>query len=103
VGTAANALLLRDSGRMFDVIVSDIEMPDMDGLAFVRAVRSSGIWAALPVVALAGRISEQDVDDGRDAGFTDYVGKSSREALLRSLHQCLAHRSGASDPMRMVA
>ncbi len=103
VDTAAKALLLRDSGRMFDVIVSDIEMPDMDGLAFVRAVRASGIWAALPVVALAGRMSEQDVEDGRDAGFTDYVGKSAREALLRSLHQCLAHPPGAGDPMRMVA
>jgi two-component system chemotaxis sensor kinase CheA len=103
VATAAKALQLRESGRMFDVIISDIEMPDMDGLAFVRAVRASGAWAELPVIALAGRVSEQDVEDGRDAGFTDYVGKSAREALLRSLRQCLAHPPGADDPMRMVA
>ena len=31
---------------MFDVIVSDIEMPEMDGCAFARAVRAGGAWAA---------------------------------------------------------
>ncbi len=103
VATAAKALTLRDAGRMFDVIVSDIEMPDMDGLAFVRAVRAAGSWTELPVIALAGRVSEADVEAGRDAGFTDYVGKSARDALLRSLRQCLAHRSGANDSVRMVA
>ena len=38
--SAAEALRLRDAGTMFDVIVSDIEMPDMDGLDFARAVRA---------------------------------------------------------------
>ena len=37
VASAAEALRLRDAGAMFDAIVSDIEMPDMDGLAFARA------------------------------------------------------------------
>src|SRR5258708_30072104 len=39
VGSAAEALSLRDAGTMFDAIVSDIEMPDMDGIQFARAVR----------------------------------------------------------------
>ena len=40
--SAAEALKLREAGVMFDAIVSDIEMPDMDGLEFARAVRAVG-------------------------------------------------------------
>lgn len=96
VPDAGRALQLREAGHMFDAIVSDIEMPDMDGLAFVRAVRSGGAWAELPVIALSGRTNERDVEDGREAGFTDYVGKFARENLLQSLRDCLAHTSSAA-------
>jgi len=88
--SAANALKLRESGVMFDVIVSDIEMPDMDGLAFARAVRAAGSWASLPMIALTGHVEPRDVEAGRNAGFTDYVAKFEREALLASLQQCLS-------------
>ena len=43
--SAAEALRLREAGAMFDVIVSDITMPDMDGLDFARAVRAGGPWS----------------------------------------------------------
>jgi two-component system, chemotaxis family, sensor kinase CheA len=90
--SAAEALRLREAGAMFDVIVSDIEMPDMDGLDFARAVRASGSWATLPMIALSGHADPGDVEAGRDAGFTDYVAKFQREALIASLRQCLAER-----------
>ncbi|HET8995868.1 MAG TPA: chemotaxis protein CheW, partial [Acetobacteraceae bacterium] len=88
--SAAEALRLRESGMMFDAIVSDIEMPEMDGLAFAHAVRESGSWAALPMIALSGHADPRDVEAGRDAGFTDYVAKFQRDALLSSLQQCLS-------------
>ena len=88
--SAAAALRLRDSGQMFDAIVSDIEMPDMDGLAFARTVRDSGAWKHLPLIALSGHTGAADVEAGRDAGFSDYVGKVQREHLIESLRQCLA-------------
>jgi len=88
--SAANALKLREAGVMFDAIVSDIEMPDMDGLAFARAVRASGAWTSLPMIALTGHAEPSDVEAGRDAGFTDYVAKFEREALLASLQQCVS-------------
>ncbi len=90
VGSAAAALKLRDAGHRFEAIVSDIEMPDMDGFAFVRTLRAGGIWSALPMIALSGRAGAEDVEAGRDAGFTDYVVKFERDALLTSLRQCLA-------------
>jgi len=88
--SAAEALRLRDSGRMFDAIVSDIEMPDMNGLAFARAVRSGGIWAELPLIALSGHSDPRQIEAGRDAGFTDYVAKVQQDQIIESLHQCLA-------------
>jgi two-component system chemotaxis sensor kinase CheA len=86
---AAQALRLRDAGVQFDAIISDIEMPDMNGLAFVQVVRSGGSWAKLPVIALSGHTGAADIAAGREAGFTDYVEKFRREALLASLRQCL--------------
>jgi len=90
VAKAADALVMRDAGAMFDAIVSDIEMPGMDGLEFARAVRAGGIWAALPLIALTAHTDASRIDAGRDAGFTDYVAKSQQDALLESLRQCLA-------------
>jgi len=87
--SAAEALKLREAGVVFDAILSDIEMPDMSGLEFARAVRESGPWASLPMIALTGHVEPRDVEAGRDAGFTDYVAKFEREALLASLQQCL--------------
>jgi two-component system, chemotaxis family, sensor kinase CheA len=88
--SAAEALRLRESGRMFDAIVSDIEMPDMDGLAFARAVRAGGAWAALPMIALSSHSDPNQVEAGRNAGFTDYVAKIQRDQIIESLRQCLS-------------
>ncbi len=88
--SAAEALHLREAGAMFDVIVSDIAMPDMDGLDFARAVRANGAWSKLPMIALSARADPADIEAGRDAGFTDYVAKFQRDALITSLHQCLS-------------
>jgi two-component system chemotaxis sensor kinase CheA len=90
VESAVAAMRVREEGVPFDAIVSDIEMPDMDGLAFARAVRSGGAWSEAPLIALSSRAEPADVARGREAGFTDYVAKYDREALLRSLSECLS-------------
>ncbi len=87
--SAAQALKLREAGTKIDAIISDIVMPDMDGLAFARQIRDGGAWASLPMIALSGRVEPADIEAGREAGFTDYVAKFQREALLISLRQCL--------------
>jgi two-component system chemotaxis sensor kinase CheA len=90
VPNGREALALREAGESFDVIVSDIEMPELDGLGLARAVRDGGAWAELPMIALSSRSEPRDVARGREAGFSDYIGKFDREALLASLQQCLA-------------
>jgi len=90
VAHPAEALALRERGAMFDAIVSDIEMPGMDGFAFARAVRDGGAWAELPLVALSGRADAAALGTARAAGFTDFVAKYDRDALVESLRACLA-------------
>ncbi|MCA3323583.1 MAG: hybrid sensor histidine kinase/response regulator [Roseomonas sp.] len=90
VESPAEALRLRDAGAEFEALISDIEMPEMDGLSFARNVRASGAWTRLPLVALSSRAEADDVARGREAGFTDYVVKYDRDALLSSLHECLS-------------
>lgn len=83
--SAVDALALRESGRAFDVIISDIEMPNMDGFAFAEDVRSDPRWGNVPMVALSAHATDQDFEKGRSVGFNDYVAKSDREELMRSL------------------
>ena len=86
---AAAALELREAGEAFDVIVSDIEMPGMNGFEFAQAVNGDSRWKDTPMVALSSHTSPSDIDRGRDAGFVDYVAKMDRRALLNSLSQTL--------------
>jgi two-component system chemotaxis sensor kinase CheA len=90
VSNAREALRLRDGGAMFDAIVSDIEMPELDGLALARSIRDAGPWQNLPLIALTGRQSPADLEAGRSAGFTDYVVKFDQDRLVASVRECLA-------------
>ncbi len=89
-GSAAAALALRDGGLGVDVIVSDIEMPDMNGLAFARAVREGGAWAATPLIALSAHDGAAEEAQALAAGFSAYVQKSQRTALIEALRACVA-------------
>ena len=88
----AQALKLREEGEEFDIIVSDIEMPGMSGFDFAAAVRKDGgAWGGLPIIALSSHATPRDIERGRMAGFTDYVAKFNREALLATLQQTLSN------------
>lgn len=90
VNGAIEALQLRDSGRMFDIILSDIEMPDMNGFDFCETVRSSASpWSNTPVVAMSSYSTMDDIERGHAVGFTDYVAKKDHDALLDVLNEAL--------------
>ncbi len=98
--SADAALELCNSGHEFDVIVSDIEMPGMNGYEFAAALREQGKWADTPLVALSSHAAPSDLERGRQAGFRDYVAKFDRETLLDSLNQTLGH---GQEPLRGAA
>ena len=79
------ALDLCEKGATFDVIISDIEMPGMNGFELAERIRADERWGNTPIVALSSRTSAEDLDRGREVGFTDYVAKLDRDALLETL------------------
>jgi two-component system chemotaxis sensor kinase CheA len=60
-----------------DLVLTDIEMPGMDGLDLTRAIRINPRWANVPIVILTSRNTEADRDAGMEAGADAYIVKSS--------------------------
>lgn len=94
VETAGEALAMRESGHEFDIIISDIEMPEMNGFEFASEIRGDGKWSGVPLVALSSRSTPDDMERGREVGFTDYVAKFDREGLLQTLQDTLRVPAG---------
>jgi signal transduction histidine kinase/FixJ family two-component response regulator len=75
----------------YDVVLMDVRMPEMDGLAATRAIRAEGgRFAILPIIALTANAFPDDVKICREAGMSDFLAKPLRKpalaaALLRAL------------------
>jgi two-component system chemotaxis sensor kinase CheA len=85
--SAQEALAWLHDGAVFDVAITDIDMPDMDGFAFAEAVRADARSADLPVIGLSSVISVEDVERGRRAGLHDFVAKFDRQGLIAALKE----------------
>lgn len=82
--------------RPFDVLVSDIGMPEMDGLALMRTVRGNPATAALPAVALTAFAMLPDRQAGLAAGFQRYVAKPVDVRSLGSAIRDVLRQAGAA-------
>ncbi len=87
VGSVREALALLKDGRRFEVAVTDIEMPEMDGFQFAEAVNADEQIAGLPVIGLSSVVSAEAIERGRCAGFHDFVAKFDRQGLIASLKE----------------
>ena len=67
------------------VILSDIEMPRMDGFDFVRNIRADQQWRDLPVIIITSRIAEKHRQHARELGVDRYLGKPYSEEELLTL------------------
>jgi CheY-like chemotaxis protein len=63
-------------GVPVDLVVSDVEMPGMDGFTLTRTIRSTAGWQDVPVVIMTSRGDEADQRAGLDAGASAYLLKS---------------------------
>ena len=87
--SAEEALRLREAGRRYDLILSDVEMPGLSGVEFARVVKDAGAWAATPMIALSSIAGDAAQVSGREAGFDDYIAKFDRLSLLALLERRL--------------
>jgi two-component system chemotaxis sensor kinase CheA len=70
-----------------DVIITDIEMPRMNGLEFAKAVRSAPKLANLPIIALTSLAGDQDRARGAEVGIDDYQIKMDPARLVDSVRR----------------
>ena len=68
-----------------DLILSDIEMPQMDGFDFARAVRADPHTADIPFIIISSRVGDKHRDIARALGVNHYLGKPYSEPVLLAL------------------
>jgi len=73
----------------FDLVVTDLQMPEMDGLALLAAIRADPEHSSLPVVIVTSRGSEEDRKRGAQAGADAYIVKDEfdQQALLETVER----------------
>jgi len=82
-----------------DAVLTDIEMPGMDGLELTRRIRARDALARLPVVAVSNRTSEADLEAGYGAGVDAYLRKDrfNQRELGATLSALLAQAAGPGE------
>jgi len=97
VATATNGAdaLRLASENEFDVILSDISMPVMDGFEFLQRLRHIKGQQHVPVIAITGFGRTDDIERARTAGFYSHLTKPLNiQALAEVLHQLANHQRG---------
>jgi CheY-like chemotaxis protein len=80
-----------------DLILLDINMPDMDGYQVLGILKADPRMRAVPIIALTANAMARDVERGLQAGFAQYLTKPvDVRVLLKSLDDCLQQRDGVT-------
>ncbi|MDY6937598.1 MAG: hybrid sensor histidine kinase/response regulator [Cyanobacteriota bacterium] len=77
--------------REFDAVVSDIQMPNLDGLALTSRIRSQPQYRELPIILVTSLATDDDRRKGAEVGANAYITKSSlnQEVLLETLRRLI--------------
>ncbi len=78
-----------------DLVLTDVEMPELDGLSLCREIRRGSRWTNVPIVVLTSRGSDEDRRAGMEAGADAYIVKSAFDeaALLGVVERLLGEAS----------
>ncbi|MDQ0317656.1 hybrid sensor histidine kinase/response regulator [Amorphus orientalis] len=89
---ATRALDYLQNGGHVDIVLSDLDLPKIDGFEFAETLRAEPSFAQLPIIAVSGgKCTPQKVQRARVAGFTDFVAKFDQAGLLAALDDVGQH------------
>ncbi len=90
------AFELLENGDKFHAIVSDIEMPEINGFEFCESLRRDPRFRNIPILALSSMVTPASIERGRQAGFDDYVAKFDRPGLIAALKDVFSGEMGVA-------
>ena len=86
----------------FDMIITDLNMPVMDGLEFTRQVRTYPNCKFVPILMLSGENDQERITRAKTLGVSTFINKPPREAQLKSILQViLSKRSSLRVPVKL--
>jgi two-component system chemotaxis sensor kinase CheA len=84
--------IMDEQGEEITLVVTDIEMPNMDGFELTEKIRGDERFQDIPIIALTTLAGESDVARGKEVGIDDYQIKLDREKLMESVESHLKGR-----------
>ncbi len=87
--SAAQALILMERGARFEAIITDTDMPGMDGYTLARTLIADPRWICPPILALAAYAGPVIQQAAKASGMVAAVGKFDRRGLLKGLSDVL--------------
>jgi two-component system chemotaxis response regulator CheY len=69
------ALKSLEGSRVFDLVVTDLNMPEMDGITFIKSLRAIGAYKFIPVLMLTTEGGDDRKSQGRAAGASGWLTK----------------------------
>lgn len=86
----------------FGLLVLDVELPDGDGIAFLREIRSNPRFGNIPVMLLSTRAEVEDRVRGLERGADEYIGKPYDQTILIRRAKELTSRAAESTGIRLL-
>jgi two-component system chemotaxis sensor kinase CheA len=86
--------ILQSSDRRISLVVTDIEMPRLNGIGLTERIRSDARFAGLPIIALTTLADDRAMDRARQAGVNEYQIKLDKERLADSIAALLTTHGG---------
>ena len=80
---------IQKNEQKFDLIVTDIEMPNMNGYEFAEKVKQDSRFREIPIIAVTSLAGEDDIKRGKEVGINEYHIKLERETLIEAVKRIL--------------
>ena len=89
-----NVLSYLQEGNIPDLIVTDLNTPNMGGLALIKQIKASDFFSSIPIVVLSGEESSEMIVTCLDAGADDFVVKPFNPKELEARIKVVLRRTG---------